>query len=182
MAHNEEDSNYKSSVGGNQHHILKPTNRMEFSATNPFKSDNVTQLKAIVTDEDIYRFLGKGFCFPRRPSLASSRPIMLSTTEALKPVLEHDVKQTGSSVSSTPPPKPPRTYLHTVHETESGPPPLPSRQPVANINKPPRPLPRSVFLHKHDKNAVAASSSSSEPMNPNKPPAIPQRPPTTGRP
>jgi len=70
-----------------------------------------------LTDDEMYSFLGKDFCIPRKVSM-------------IKPMV---------NIPINPPPKPPRMRTSEVITHVAAP-----NQPI--LNKPPKPLPRTIFF------------------------------------
>ena len=96
-------------------------------------SSNRQNTVDLVSNEDMYRFLGRGFC--PLPQQQIPRPVV-------QPPAPEVVVKTYDTV---PPPKPPR--LGQVTSTAA-------TQPVAidsNSRKAPKPLPRTKFLHNNSK-------------------------------
>lgn len=86
-----------------------------------------------LSDDDVYRFLGKQFCLPRSPASASPP----SRTEANKPATNHPVSNVTAAATAAAankaPPKPPRS----INVSASS---------AAGYSKAPKPLPRTMFL------------------------------------
>jgi hypothetical protein len=80
-----------------------------------------------LSDDDVYRFLGKQFCLPRSPASAPA----CSRTEANKPISHPAVSNV--TAAATAPPKPPRS----INVSPSS---------AAGYSKAPKPLPRTMFL------------------------------------
>ena len=105
------------------------------SASSPSGTSN-TRIQ--LSDDDVYRFLGKEFCLPRSP--ASSRPAS-SATETKPAISSNPVTSTATGITATgttatlAPPKPPRSVNVTKSVNAAG-----------GYSKAPKPLPRTMFL------------------------------------
>lgn len=111
------------------------------SASSPSATSN-TRIQ--LSDDDVYRFLGKEFCLPRSP--ASSRPAS-SATETKPAISSNPVTSTGTTgititatagttAATRAPPKPPRS-VNVTKSVDAA---------AAGYSKAPKPLPRTMFL------------------------------------